>query len=160
METSSVLLTFCGGNAPVISEFPSQGPLTRSFDDLCLNKWLNKQMWGWWQAHYDVTVMAFFCHTSRATPQIRVTCCVALRRRLTRQNDSKHNEFVWLGMFSEVKTMSKYWLMFLHHGLKIKLWYFESRSISKFIPSTYLIRSYLCQVELKTSMCILSTTGT
>ena len=32
-------------------EFPAQRPLTQSFDvffDLCLNKWLSKQPWGWW----------------------------------------------------------------------------------------------------------------
>ena len=32
-------------------EFPTQRPVTRSFDvlfDLCLNKRLNKQSWGWW----------------------------------------------------------------------------------------------------------------
>ena len=32
-------------------EFPTQRPVTRSFDvffDLCLNKWLSKQPWCWW----------------------------------------------------------------------------------------------------------------
>ena len=32
-------------------EFPTQRPVTRSFDvffDLDLNKWLSKQPWGWW----------------------------------------------------------------------------------------------------------------
>ena len=32
-------------------EFPTQRPVTRSFDvyfDLRLNKWLSKQSWGWW----------------------------------------------------------------------------------------------------------------
>ena len=32
-------------------EFPTQRPVTRSFDvffDLRLNKWLDKQPWGWW----------------------------------------------------------------------------------------------------------------
>ena len=32
-------------------EFPSQRPVTRSLDvfvDLCQNKWLSKQSWGWW----------------------------------------------------------------------------------------------------------------
>ena len=32
-------------------EFPSQRPVTRSFDvffDMHLNKWLSKQSWGWW----------------------------------------------------------------------------------------------------------------
>ena len=54
METFSALLAPCAGNSPV----------TRSFDvffDLCLNKQLSKQSWGWWfetqSHHYDVIVM-------------------------------------------------------------------------------------------------------
>ena len=51
METSSALLALCAGNSSVTGEFPSQRPVTRSFDvsfDLRLNKRLNKQSWGWW----------------------------------------------------------------------------------------------------------------
>ena len=39
------------GNSPVPREFPAQRPVTQSLDvffDLCLNKWLSKQSWGWW----------------------------------------------------------------------------------------------------------------
>ena len=39
----STLLALCAG------EFPSQKPVTQSFDaffDLHLNKWLSKQLWG------------------------------------------------------------------------------------------------------------------
>ena len=49
METFSALVVLCEGNPPVASGFtggfPSQMPVTRSFDvfDLCLNKHLNKQ---------------------------------------------------------------------------------------------------------------------
>ena len=51
METFSALLALCAGNSPVSGEFPSQRPVTRSFDvffDLHLNKQLSKQSWGWW----------------------------------------------------------------------------------------------------------------
>ena len=51
METLSASLAFCAGNSPVTGEFPAQGPVTRSFDvffNLCLNKRLSKQSWGWW----------------------------------------------------------------------------------------------------------------
>ena len=44
-ETLSALLVLCAGNSPVTGEFPSQRPVTRSFDvffDLCLNKRLSK----------------------------------------------------------------------------------------------------------------------
>ena len=51
METFSALLAICTGNSPVPGEFPTQRPVTRSFDvyfDLRPNKWLSKQSWGWW----------------------------------------------------------------------------------------------------------------
>ena len=51
METFSTLLAICAGNSPIPGEFPTQRPVTRSFDgffDLRLNKRLNKQPWGSW----------------------------------------------------------------------------------------------------------------
>ena len=50
--------------------FPAQRPVTRSFDnvfDLCMNKQLNKQSWGWWfetplcplRRHRDVESMTW-----------------------------------------------------------------------------------------------------
>ena len=47
----SALLTLSAGNSPITGEFPSQRPVTRSFDvffHLCLNKRLSKQSSGWW----------------------------------------------------------------------------------------------------------------
>ena len=51
METFSALLTICAGNSPVPDEFPTQRPVTRSFDvhfDLRPNKRLSKQSCDWW----------------------------------------------------------------------------------------------------------------
>ena len=51
MEIFSALLAICAGNSPVPGEFPTQRPVTRSFDVffyLRLNKRLSKQSWGWW----------------------------------------------------------------------------------------------------------------
>ena len=51
MEAFSALLAICAGNSPVSADFPAQRPVTRGFDvffDLCLNKRLSKQSWGWW----------------------------------------------------------------------------------------------------------------
>ena len=51
METFSASLAICEGNSPVTGAFPAQRPMTRSFDvffDLCLNKRLGNQSWGWW----------------------------------------------------------------------------------------------------------------
>ena len=51
MEIFSALLAICAGNSPVTCEFPTQRPVTRSFDvyfDLRPNERLSKQWWGWW----------------------------------------------------------------------------------------------------------------
>ena len=51
METFSALLAICAGKSLVTGEFPTQRPVTRSFDiffDLRLNKRLRKQWWDWW----------------------------------------------------------------------------------------------------------------
>ena len=55
METFSALLALYAGNSPVTCEFPSQRPVTPSFDvffDLCLNKPLSKHSRRrWFQTH-------------------------------------------------------------------------------------------------------------
>ena len=51
MGMFSALLAICAGNSPVTGEFPTQRPVTRSFDaffDLSLNKRLSKPSWSWW----------------------------------------------------------------------------------------------------------------
>ena len=65
METFSALLALCAGNSPVTGEFPSQRPVTQSFDvffDLRLNKRLSKQSRRGelrrLRTHYDVTVIS------------------------------------------------------------------------------------------------------
>ena len=69
METFSTSLALCVGNSPVTSEFPSQRPVTRSFDvffDLTLtNGWANHQDGGDLRcncAHYDITLMPTICN--------------------------------------------------------------------------------------------------
>ena len=71
METFSALLALCAGNSSVTGEFPSQRPMTRSFDvffDLdgtngCVNNGdagdLRRN-----RAPYDVTVMSTCNHSS------------------------------------------------------------------------------------------------
>ena len=64
METFSALLALCMGNSPLNDEFPSQRPVTRSFDalfDMHLNKRLinNREAdeLRRHRAHYGVIVM-------------------------------------------------------------------------------------------------------
>ena len=61
----SALLALCAGNSPATGEFPSQRPLTRSFDvffDLRRNRQLSKKSDAGdlrrRRAHYDFTVMS------------------------------------------------------------------------------------------------------
>ena len=52
----------CAGNSPVPGEFPTQRPVTRSFDvffDLRLNKRLSKQWWSWW---FETLSLPLWCH--------------------------------------------------------------------------------------------------
>ena len=75
METFSALLTICVGNSPVTGQFPSQRPVTRSFDvffDPRLNERPSKQSWGWWfempshslWRHCDGIFMSIYWHQS------------------------------------------------------------------------------------------------
>ena len=65
METFSALLALGAGNSPVTGEFPTQRPVTRSFDVFFLicvwiNSWINTREAGdlrRYRAHYDVIVM-------------------------------------------------------------------------------------------------------
>ena len=76
METFSALLALCAGYSPVTGEFPSQRPVTQSFDvfiDLSWkNGWINSGEAGDLRrhcAHYDVTVM----HNSLVNQQLILT---------------------------------------------------------------------------------------
>ena len=66
METFSALLAICAGNSPVPGEFPSQRPVTRSFDVffdnslILINDWVKNREAGdlrRYRTHYDVIVM-------------------------------------------------------------------------------------------------------
>ena len=83
MEIFSALLAICAGNSPVTGEFPTQRPVTRSFDvyfDLRPNEWLSKQSWGWW---FETLSRSLWRHRN-ATPTytLFVTVeCVAYTQR-------------------------------------------------------------------------------
>ena len=65
METFSALLVICAGNSPVPGEFPTQRPVTRSFDvffGLRLNQRLSKQsfMIRWFTTSFSDTLCSIF----------------------------------------------------------------------------------------------------
>ena len=60
METFSALLALCAENSPVTGEFPSQRPVTQSFD-VFFDGSINNREAGdsiHHRAHYEVTVMS------------------------------------------------------------------------------------------------------
>ena len=81
MDTFSALLVLCAGNSPVTDEFPSQRPVTRSFDvffDLRLNKQLKNNREAGdlrrYHAHYDVTLMKPGCR-ELMRHSVKITLC-------------------------------------------------------------------------------------
>ena len=74
METFSTLLALCAGNLPVTSDFPSQRPVTRSFDiffDLRLNKRLSKQSRRWW---FGTLFHSLWRHCDAKTLNLQMSC--------------------------------------------------------------------------------------
>ena len=62
METFSALLALCVGNSLANGKFPSQRPVTPSFDvffDLHLNKRVNKESIIWW---FETPLCSFWRH--------------------------------------------------------------------------------------------------
>ena len=92
MGRISALLTFCAGNSPVTGEFPSQRPVTRSFDvffdlRLNINSWVKNREAGdlrRHRAHYDVIVMKLGDDpTQLVTTKTSAGKIVVVRRRLS-----------------------------------------------------------------------------
>ena len=102
METFSALLAICAGNSPVTGEFPTQRPVTRTFDvffDLHLDKQLSKQWEGWW---FETPLHPLWRHCNAS-----LMFCYELRIRTG--INYHHNSITPLS--SE---------LFLDHSLKIK----------------------------------------
>ena len=94
METFSALLALCEGNSPVTGEFPSQWPVTPSFDvffDLCLNKQLSDQSWGWW---FETPSRSLWRHFNG---DIAVVFSFEFRHWTLRTKDCQFDSFVVAG---------------------------------------------------------------
>ena len=79
METFSALLALCAGNSPVTGGFPSQRPVTRSFD-VFFDMWLNKRH----RAHYDVIVMINLFSSSNFELKLHPTHVASFHKSKTR----------------------------------------------------------------------------
>ena len=78
METFSALLVLRVENSPGTGEFPTQRPVTRSFDvffDLFLTKLLSKQSWSWW---FETPLHSLWlhCNVYLIHPRCEAYCCV------------------------------------------------------------------------------------
>ena len=92
----SALLAICAGISPVPGQFPSQRPVTRSFDvffDLHLNKPLSKQSWSWW---FEMPSRQFWRHCNVVTQQWHVSTV-------------RNLSFVRLSPFHSKETLAKLW---------------------------------------------------
>ena len=69
----------CAGNSLVTSEFPSQRPVTQSFDvcfHLCLNKRFSKQSWGWW---FETPLRSLWRHCNGICGSSGMVCGVSVK---------------------------------------------------------------------------------
>ena len=107
MEAFSALQALFAGNSPVTGEFPSQRPVTRSFDvffDLRLNKRFSKQSWGRWfetpsrslWRHCNdnlVLFLGFYALTRRSSPRWEGTSSSILYSPMLDLTDNSCLEF-------------------------------------------------------------------
>ena len=104
METFSSLLALCAGNSPVTGEFPTQRPVTRSFDvsfDLRLNQHLSKQ---WRRRWFETPSRPLICHCNGRFAVVRIHYIVAnvKYKSFVKLNvlesipDYVYNGFIWL----------------------------------------------------------------
>ena len=71
------------GNSPVTGEFPTQGPVTRSFDvffHLRLNKRLSIQSWGWW---FETLLRPLWRHSNAQTRCVAIHAVNSTGNRLS-----------------------------------------------------------------------------
>ena len=101
METFSALLAICAGNSPVPGEFPTQRPVTQSFDiffDLRLNNgWVNNREVGdlrRYRTHYDVAVTVRHQANSKHHVDSTMTYIGTSSLRLKKNRTKKHRKCV------------------------------------------------------------------
>ena len=99
----SALLALCAGNSLAIGEFPSQRPLTRSFDvyfDLRLNKRLSKLWWGWW---FEAPSCQLWrpCNEQEINRMISNFECKRYDKQYTIMHHRQYIWFLWLSHTSQ-----------------------------------------------------------
>ena len=136
METFSALLAICAGNSPVTGEFPTQSPVTRSFDvffDLRPNERLSKQSWGWYRVHYDVIVM-FYRHgldTSRHETESFRILLIRFSSGNLRSKRSKVNDYHNRKFFDRYKWLRNWGRLNIKMSCQYKDCHHKDKTVSQ-----------------------------
>ena len=142
MEIFSALLAICAGKSPVTGEFPSQRPVTRSFDVSLICAWIN----GWvnnreagdlrrHRAHYDVIVMTWrfisYLYACVFTPAyiIRNIAHSATMSAITRKNSNKQHsqradQCIWLTLGQSIweqNISTRFLQLYIKHDCSFSL---------------------------------------
>ena len=107
METFSALLGLYVGNSPVTGEFPSQRPVTWSFDvfvDLCQHNRLSKQSRRWWFERESHSLWRH-CNVSDISTQNIYTVFLI---KVSRMKTLQHNLTCWCLMCNLLMTTVVY----------------------------------------------------
>ena len=111
METFSALLALCVGNSPVTSEFPSQEPVTRSFDvffRLQVNKRLIKQLRRRW---FETPSCSLWCNCNVvASPWISTYNGILRKVKYSSQKSLKTNMMILCGFVLAFRVGRFLWL--------------------------------------------------
>ena len=131
METFSALLAICAVNSPVPGEFPTQRPVTRSFDvyfDLRPNKRLSKQSWGWWfetqsrplWRHRIEQFVLLLSHPWKQKPQysaMPLKCgqfSPKSSQKTSHSSPTSYGVFLWIKVLMCILSQSLKWCMQYH----------------------------------------------
>ena len=115
METFSALLAFCVRNSPVTGEFPTQMPVTQSFDVFCdLHKRLNKPPRGWWS---ETPSCSLWRHCNVIILRIMMNLLIsATWNKWHSENIRYYLQSIWF------KFKKFYQLLWIWNGFEFLLW--------------------------------------
>ena len=159
METFSALLAICVGNSPIPGEFPTQRPVTRSFDvffDLHPNKRLSKQWWGWW---FETLSRPLWRHRNVDIDNSLINICLPGFRRY---RCSFVASIDLQEIYVRCTCVCRLWIVLSIVGTYYHLWYWSRLSIVSILGITLASRErYLRQHDcLLKSLYILTTKTT
>ena len=126
-------------------EFPTQRPVTRSFDvyfDLCPNKRLSKQWWGWW---FETLSCSLWRHRNESSV-CKDYIIISLHWPLDRRGNNFISVFfkliLWVGILSTSSAIGLRWVAQNSFSLMIREWLGAGRHLA-ITPAS--VDPYLCR---------------